>query len=275
MAIQANATKSTHNHNGNGLNGPKLDQANTHQNPDTNKSTSSLHHTIGTGSTQAAAGNHTHSQYVDLSSTQTITGKKTFPTGSKSPVIGDFSYSKHAHGSAEGGGPIALTLGNYFTTGYLNGSDTRKQLELISNSLPIDIPTGYHLVGEAMVQVWATSLSGDFYYVSAAVSFGPKNVTYQDAENITWMGFTDNGYSSNARFAKVGGYSPNVAQNMYTISHMNIPYQVYIPDKPKAVNLLKLFIVNQTPGTSYLKYSVYNKYWMTANYHDNPTTWNF
>lgn len=38
----------------------KLAQANTHESPDTDSSTSSLHHTIGTGANQAAAGNHTH-----------------------------------------------------------------------------------------------------------------------------------------------------------------------------------------------------------------------
>lgn len=38
----------------------KLKQVNTHQSPDTDTSTSALHHTIGPGPTQAAAGNHTH-----------------------------------------------------------------------------------------------------------------------------------------------------------------------------------------------------------------------
>jgi len=45
-----------HDHSSN-----KLVQANTHESPDTDSSASSLHHTLGTGSAQAAAGNHTHS----------------------------------------------------------------------------------------------------------------------------------------------------------------------------------------------------------------------
>lgn len=38
----------------------KLAQANTHESPDTDVATSSLHHTLGSGANQAAAGNHTH-----------------------------------------------------------------------------------------------------------------------------------------------------------------------------------------------------------------------
>ncbi len=40
--------------------GVKLAQANTHESADTDSATSSLHHTIGTSATQAAAGNHAH-----------------------------------------------------------------------------------------------------------------------------------------------------------------------------------------------------------------------
>lgn len=38
----------------------KLNQVNTHQNPDTDTVTTAIHHTIGTSGTQAAAGNHIH-----------------------------------------------------------------------------------------------------------------------------------------------------------------------------------------------------------------------
>jgi hypothetical protein len=57
---QVGGTASTHTHDATGSNGPKLAQANTHQTPDTDTSTSALHHTLGTGASQAAAGNHTH-----------------------------------------------------------------------------------------------------------------------------------------------------------------------------------------------------------------------
>src|SRR5579859_3830704 len=43
-----------------------LTQANTHASPDTDTATTSLHHTIGGGATQAAAGNHTHTVTMSL-----------------------------------------------------------------------------------------------------------------------------------------------------------------------------------------------------------------
>lgn len=48
-----------HDHSAAGEGG-KLAQANTHESADTDAATTSLHHTIGAGATQAAAGNHTH-----------------------------------------------------------------------------------------------------------------------------------------------------------------------------------------------------------------------
>jgi hypothetical protein len=53
-------TPVAHDHSGN-----KLAQANTHESADTDTATSALHHTIGTGANQAAAGNHTHAQLHD------------------------------------------------------------------------------------------------------------------------------------------------------------------------------------------------------------------
>jgi hypothetical protein len=53
------ATLQGHAHSG-ALDGGKLLQANTHQSADTDAATTSLHHTLGTGANQAAAGNHTH-----------------------------------------------------------------------------------------------------------------------------------------------------------------------------------------------------------------------
>jgi hypothetical protein len=47
-----------HDHDGSPT--QKLAQANTHESPDTDTGTSSLHHTLGTGANQAAAGNHSH-----------------------------------------------------------------------------------------------------------------------------------------------------------------------------------------------------------------------
>lgn len=49
----------------------KITQANSHQTPDTDSGTSSLHHTIGGGANQAAAGNHTHTSREILAATRT------------------------------------------------------------------------------------------------------------------------------------------------------------------------------------------------------------
>ena len=64
MALETNAAPLAHDHSttdGNGI-WPtnRLAQANTHQSPDTDASITSLHHTLGTSPTQAAAGNHAH-----------------------------------------------------------------------------------------------------------------------------------------------------------------------------------------------------------------------
>lgn len=60
---QAGAPALAHGHGGTS-DGSKLSQANTHESADTDSATSALHHTIGTGANNAAAGNHTHSGLV-------------------------------------------------------------------------------------------------------------------------------------------------------------------------------------------------------------------
>jgi hypothetical protein len=66
MALETNATPIAHDHSGDDPSGlalwptQRLQQANTHQNPDTDQALASIHHTIGPTGTQAAAGNHTH-----------------------------------------------------------------------------------------------------------------------------------------------------------------------------------------------------------------------
>src|SRR5689334_15978717 len=61
VAMQAEATLKVHTHDGSTFrHGNKLAQANTHQSPDTDAGTGSLHHTIGAGANQYASGTHTH-----------------------------------------------------------------------------------------------------------------------------------------------------------------------------------------------------------------------
>lgn len=59
-ATHSGSAHHTEDHDHDGSPTQKLLQANTHQTPDTDSGTSSLHHTLGTGANQAAAGNHSH-----------------------------------------------------------------------------------------------------------------------------------------------------------------------------------------------------------------------
>lgn len=62
-ALQAYAAQRTHDHSGSSSDttkGAKLKQANTHEQADTDSGLTSIHHTLGTGSYQAAPGDHTH-----------------------------------------------------------------------------------------------------------------------------------------------------------------------------------------------------------------------
>lgn len=98
MALEANAAFYTHDHSGAGdtAHGNKLPQANTHQSPDTDSSTGALHHTLGTGANQAAAGNHVH----DYNSS-TIINKPyincTSLTRPVSPALGTQIYEEDTH----------------------------------------------------------------------------------------------------------------------------------------------------------------------------------
>lgn len=58
-------TNADHNH-ADSTRGGKLAQSSTHESPDTDAGSSSLHHTLGTGANQAAAGNHDHSGVYSL-----------------------------------------------------------------------------------------------------------------------------------------------------------------------------------------------------------------
>lgn len=63
VAMQNEATYLIHDHSGGFRQGNKLAQANTHESPDTDSATSSLHHTIDvsqTSATKYASGTHTH-----------------------------------------------------------------------------------------------------------------------------------------------------------------------------------------------------------------------
>lgn len=78
--ITDSSTLTTNDHDHDGAPTAKLTQANTHESPDTDTGTSSLHHTIGSGANQSAAGNHTH-QAGDIAVTFSKQGTLTTQTG--------------------------------------------------------------------------------------------------------------------------------------------------------------------------------------------------
>ena len=71
-----------------------LTQANTHASPDTDTATTALHHTLGTGANQAAAGNHTHtltfslSAYSKQGSLSVATGTMRLPIDGTYTIVG-------------------------------------------------------------------------------------------------------------------------------------------------------------------------------------------
>ncbi len=180
VALQNNVTKTTHDHTGTGLNGPKLVQAVTHENVDTDQAANSLHHTIGAGAFQAAAGNHNHdSRYlrIDSSVAQTVTGKKTFPSGVDSIAIPDFRNSKHSHVSDITGGGAAVMGGIQYRTMLAGGPSSGR----IGGASTIDsylhpnrftIPANMALNGFVNISYYADWVTGDdgeldsFWYIS-------------------------------------------------------------------------------------------------------------
>lgn len=90
QALQEHAAQKTHDHSGSTndtTKGAKLKQANTHELADTDSSASAIHHTLGTGSHQAAPGDHTH-DYNDGSITSTPYILCTSTTRPASPTSG-------------------------------------------------------------------------------------------------------------------------------------------------------------------------------------------
>lgn len=80
VALEANVPLIGHDHSNTGSRPTQqLKQVNTHQSPDTDSATTAIHHTIGAGANQAAAGNHTHPYPVVPSCQVTIGYPYTIP----------------------------------------------------------------------------------------------------------------------------------------------------------------------------------------------------
>jgi len=125
-AMQAEATLLVHSHDGStARHGSKLAQANTHQSVDTDLLTSSIHHTLGHGATQAAPGDH-----ADLPAfSDTHSGAVAWPVGSifMTTVAGNPSGSPHDLGGTWSQITDAFLIGvggSYTYTGSTVANDT-------------------------------------------------------------------------------------------------------------------------------------------------------
>lgn len=136
MALEANAALLTHDHAGITGGTARLLQMNTHQSPDTDSSTSSIHHSLGSGATQAAQGNHGHQALPEL-----ITGTFGASNRTVAPTVSVY-YT----------GAPAIINGDIFaaggwTTGIGENVDTDGMFQMSSGFASIVVPiTGrYHV----------------------------------------------------------------------------------------------------------------------------------
>lgn len=128
VALQNNVAVRNHDHLGTGSRStPKLTQAATHEQADTDTANSALHHTLGTTAFQAAKGDHLHdTRYMRKDSTtpETVIGVKTFDR----PVIADHSNAKHNHSSATQGGPVINNRYNEYVSVNINTPPTSNNI---------------------------------------------------------------------------------------------------------------------------------------------------
>lgn len=136
-AIMAGVRSHTHD----ATQGVKLLQTNTHQSVDTDTASGSIHHTLGTGATQAATGNHAHTgiptssvtgldafiasttahgatgAVMGTTNTQVVTNKdlssatNTFPAG----IATSTALSTHTHDSVGNNGPKLIQANTHQT----------------------------------------------------------------------------------------------------------------------------------------------------------------
>lgn len=97
-ALETNAAQLTHDHSGGDdqFATGQLDQANTHQNPDTDSSIVAIHHTLGNEATQAAPGNHAH-DYTGSSIFNKPMAVCTSTSRPTDPVLGMEIYETDTH----------------------------------------------------------------------------------------------------------------------------------------------------------------------------------
>lgn len=87
-----------HSHASTGLQGGKIAQSASHESPDTDTGTSSLHHTIGAGANQASAGNHTHTAAFPTAVACRVTNSGTISSTSGNNIFMTFDTETYDQG---------------------------------------------------------------------------------------------------------------------------------------------------------------------------------
>jgi len=101
-----------HTHASTGLQAGQLAQANTHQSPDTDSAAGSLHHTVGTGANQAAAGNHNSHVYSGLTTGHVLTATSATAAAFQASAGGGApTGADYLVGTAQGGLSAEIVVG--------------------------------------------------------------------------------------------------------------------------------------------------------------------
>jgi hypothetical protein len=223
-------------------------QAESHNTPDTDSATSSLHHTIGTGATQAAAGNHAHSG-TTLALTGDLTLAATAITvGAANSLSVAVNNDSHTHGSSTISG---LVLGTDVSGTYVAG---------------ITASTGVNVSGTAG-SGWSPTVSiGQSVSTAASPTFagltslgttilGDASSDQIRATNL--FGTTDITNSQTLRIYSVGNTSPSRIQWRIFRETSSERFKVNILPMPDSEEILQI-----QPSSYYDK----------AQYEANPDT---
>lgn len=214
VAVETNTPLITHDHGGGGgvTHGNKLLSANTHQSPDTDASPTALHHSLGTGANQAAAGNHTHvipNNYVICTSI----------TRPGSPFIGLMIYETDTNYMriwSTVGGSTAWHIAPIFAT------PTCRLLQDVAQPLShntilewhteVEDNNNFYNSGASLTDV--TVREPGLYHIDAAVQWNTNKIP-----DTCWMVVTVNGNETVLRdhkFQKGENFNPGFSQTIHT-----------------------------------------------------------
>jgi len=116
----------------------KLAQSNTHESPDTDTAPTALHHTLGTGANQAAAGNHNHSGVYEP--VQTAASQAEMEAGTETAIRSMTPQRVAQAIAALAGGGGAVTLAQ--STAQTGPVNTTDETAIFSFTLPTDLVAG-------------------------------------------------------------------------------------------------------------------------------------